>query len=416
MDDSTRQQLARLEREIIALRAEVHRRRATRPVRSWLLGGFLIALLALSPLGVLAANFVDLNPGSGHNPNINAIADAGISKGCSDTAHYCPNDLVTREQMASFLARTAGLGGNPPVTNALTAVNATTATNAAQLGGQPASAYQLANQPIDNAVTAQTAVNAQPKYARTVVVRPVGTATENGTALLTALAGIVGSSATNPYLLKIEPGIYDLGGTSLTLQQFVDVEGSGEGITKITHNETANIFAASNVGLRFLTLDCTGGFGCTALNANTTVTNLRLTHVSLTATAGSGAANGLLVQGVSPSILIEDSTITASGIITGSGISVQATTGITLTIRASTIAVTNGSTRTGVLLQAGGNHVVTIEQSRIVSSVATITTTSGNVVRVASSQLSGGATSGSGQITCAGVYDENFAFSASTCP
>ncbi len=33
--------------------------------------------------------------------------------------------------MASFLARTAGLGGNPPVANALTAVNATNAASAA---------------------------------------------------------------------------------------------------------------------------------------------------------------------------------------------------------------------------------------------------------------------------------------------
>ncbi len=79
---------------------------------------FLVALLALAPLGVFGASFIDLNLGSVHNGNINAIADAGISKGCTDASHYCPNDVVTREQMASFLARTAGIGGNPPVTNA----------------------------------------------------------------------------------------------------------------------------------------------------------------------------------------------------------------------------------------------------------------------------------------------------------
>src|SRR5690606_26309821 len=83
--------------------------------------------------GALAANFVDLNPGSGHNADINLIADAGISKGCGDSSHYCPNDYVTREQMASFLARTAGLGSNPPV------------TNAASLGGVPAERYVQAD-------------------------------------------------------------------------------------------------------------------------------------------------------------------------------------------------------------------------------------------------------------------------------
>ena len=68
------------------------------------------------PTALFAANFTDLNAGSPHNANINAIADAGITKGCNppDNDQYCPNDLVTREQMACFLARTAGLGGNPP--------------------------------------------------------------------------------------------------------------------------------------------------------------------------------------------------------------------------------------------------------------------------------------------------------------
>lgn len=47
---------------------------------------------------------------------------------------------------------------------------ATTATNAAQLGGQPASAYQLANQPIANATNAQL-LNGLPASG---YLRPVG--------------------------------------------------------------------------------------------------------------------------------------------------------------------------------------------------------------------------------------------------
>src|SRR5262245_20693990 len=109
------ERIALLEAEVARLTRAVRRGRPRR--RWWRVPAMLLcaALLAAVPAGVLGANFVDLNPGSGHNPNINAIADAGISKGCSDSTHYCPNDLVTREQMASFLARTAGLGGNPPV-------------------------------------------------------------------------------------------------------------------------------------------------------------------------------------------------------------------------------------------------------------------------------------------------------------
>jgi hypothetical protein len=90
-------------------------------------------LMALAPIALIAATpFNDLNPGSPHNANIDAIYTAGITTGCVPDVSYCPNDLVTREQMASFLARTAGLGGNPPVANAKTAQ---TAASASTVGG-----------------------------------------------------------------------------------------------------------------------------------------------------------------------------------------------------------------------------------------------------------------------------------------
>jgi hypothetical protein len=82
----------------------------------------LVALLvALLPLALLAATpFNDLTGGV-HDANIEAIYNAGITRGCDPNVSYCPTDLVTREEMASFLARTAGLGDNPPVANAATA-------------------------------------------------------------------------------------------------------------------------------------------------------------------------------------------------------------------------------------------------------------------------------------------------------
>jgi hypothetical protein len=36
--------------------------------------------------------------------SINRLAASGITKGCSAT-RFCPNDLVTRQQMAAFLHR-----------------------------------------------------------------------------------------------------------------------------------------------------------------------------------------------------------------------------------------------------------------------------------------------------------------------
>jgi hypothetical protein len=87
-------------------------------------------LTALIPLATLAANpFNDLTGGV-HDRNIDAIYNAGITTGCDPGVRYCPTANVTREEMASFLARTAGLGDNPPVANALTAQLAATAQRA----------------------------------------------------------------------------------------------------------------------------------------------------------------------------------------------------------------------------------------------------------------------------------------------
>ena len=48
-----------------------------------------------------------------HESNINRIAEAGIASGCGGTK-YCPKAVVSREQMASFLARALDLSGAAP--------------------------------------------------------------------------------------------------------------------------------------------------------------------------------------------------------------------------------------------------------------------------------------------------------------
>lgn len=57
--------------------------------------------------GLYQPRFVD-DEGSFHEADINAAADRGISQGCG-RFRYCPAQPVTREQMASFLARTLAL-------------------------------------------------------------------------------------------------------------------------------------------------------------------------------------------------------------------------------------------------------------------------------------------------------------------
>ena len=121
-------EIAQLRAELATLRARVERPRRGFPrhLRALVAAGLLVAL---TPLGLLAATptFSDLGTAAAvHQPNIQALGNAGIATGFDDPDHpgqrtYNPKGLVTREEMASFLARTAGLGGNAPVVKAATA-------------------------------------------------------------------------------------------------------------------------------------------------------------------------------------------------------------------------------------------------------------------------------------------------------
>ena len=121
------------------------RRRFPRRALPLLIATLLVALL---PLSILAADpvFGDLGQAAEpHRADIQALGNAGLTTGFDDpTADdpiyrlYDPKGLVTREQMASFLARTAGLGGNAPVANAKTAQTATQATTASTVATNPA--------------------------------------------------------------------------------------------------------------------------------------------------------------------------------------------------------------------------------------------------------------------------------------
>jgi len=71
----------------------------------------LVAAVLLAPTAVAdlppGGTFID-DDGLQHEPNIEAIAAIGITRGC-DQNRFCPGDPVTRGQMAAFLNRALGL-------------------------------------------------------------------------------------------------------------------------------------------------------------------------------------------------------------------------------------------------------------------------------------------------------------------
>jgi hypothetical protein len=76
------------------------------------------AAVTRAQMATFLARVLDLPPadhdyywddaGSVHEASINALAAAGITRGCAP-GRYCPSGTVTREQMASFLSRTLEL-------------------------------------------------------------------------------------------------------------------------------------------------------------------------------------------------------------------------------------------------------------------------------------------------------------------
>lgn len=80
------------------------------------MAAFLVRALGLKSTG--GRDWFDDDDGTVFEGDINRLAAAGITSGCNPPANnrFCPNDTVTRGQMAAFLARAYHLhssGGNP---------------------------------------------------------------------------------------------------------------------------------------------------------------------------------------------------------------------------------------------------------------------------------------------------------------
>ena len=83
--------------------------------KSGLFGGFVVLVVWLAlPASAVVGSFSD-DEGSVHEGDIEAIAAAGITKGCNPPANdrFCPDSSVTRGEMAAFLRR--ALEGALPV-------------------------------------------------------------------------------------------------------------------------------------------------------------------------------------------------------------------------------------------------------------------------------------------------------------
>ena len=71
------------------------------------MASFLVRAFSLP---ATATDYFADDGGNTHEANINALREAGVTLGCGTSGTtYCPDDLVNRAQMASFIARAIGL-------------------------------------------------------------------------------------------------------------------------------------------------------------------------------------------------------------------------------------------------------------------------------------------------------------------
>ncbi|MEM7254339.1 MAG: hypothetical protein AAF493_23215 [Pseudomonadota bacterium] len=115
-----------------------------------------------------------------------------------------------------------------------------------------------ANEIKANAVDARALAD-DAVFARTIVVRADGTPKDNCDVLIKALAITSGADADNPYLIKLDAGIYDCEFPDVVeMNPYVDIEGSGQSTTVIQGYALPVVRVAENSEIRQLTVVALG--------------------------------------------------------------------------------------------------------------------------------------------------------------
>lgn len=252
-------------------------------------------------------------------------------------------------------------------------------------------------------------------------------------------------SAANPCLLKIMPGVFDLGANGLQMQAYVDVEGAGENVTRVRGSADVVISGAPSgpADLRSLTIENYGsGF---ALNLGGWISmEQTVSRVTMTSPSGYGV-NLSFASGAAATVILKDVRITTANWalwctgnaalkVQNSDVRTTAATGETLilgtgdgnTICSASLAnVSVYSEPQGTALSAGGP--VDIRDStvngpayfgstaKVVNSLSHGAVTIAGTTKIENTELTGPFTrQGSGQVLCRANFDSNL--NAFGCP
>ncbi len=341
--------------------------------------------------------------------------------------------------LLTFTASSAfGIGNVGTVTGGTfrACVDPTLITTPIKIGGKQIAPGGLVRVPSGSTCDAtETSLNLN-SYIKTVLVSPGPNDQANGTSLRNAI-----TIATPGTLVKVEPGTYDLGPTSLTLKQGVDLEGSGEGLTKITSQvgnagfpPAGTVVISSGSEIRFVTIANTSSFKFnTGVYADGVDKTARLTNVTINLSSTtdtnfgiynngaaptlknstisvSGAANNFGLYNDNSSPTIQNSTVSVTGVGNSTNNGIFSYTFSTVTVQNSTISASGGNTNYGI--HSVTQSSATVQNSTISASEGSINN-QGRTAKVGSSQLVG-PIGGSGS-TCAASYNVNYEALSLTC-
>ncbi len=240
-------------------------------------------------------------------------------------------------------------------------------------------------------------------YANLVVVAESG---GDFTSIQAAIDSILDAGPDHPYLVWVAPGVY---AETVTMKDYVDVQGAGQQATRITATgfgvgTAGTLTTANHSELRDLTVENTGGAAyATAIFINGTAPHL----TGITALAsGDGNISAAIFSDASASPVIDHAILQARGggfnhyALYSRGSSI-------LDVRDSTITALEGSLLNYAVLGTVNST------TNLTNSVMWGTTSAVDMLnstgRIAASQLVGGATTeGTGSLICVGAYDQSF--------
>jgi hypothetical protein len=270
-------------------------------------------------------------------------------------------------------------------------------------------------------------------FLRTIVVSPSdATAVANGGLLAAAVASIAGAGASNPELVWIEPGTYDLGTTQLNIPAYVDVQGSGQDATTIDGEGLLTLAAASNTEIRGVTVTDTNPAG----GAEAIDTSGGLRDVTATA-SGTTAATAVLANAPTMPILdVRASATTSASFSSARGLDTQNTVSVdggsysafdnaSSSQAAALFAETPTAVSDATLQASGGSAAYPVD---VVGSAATVRIDAstligpggffvapGDTLDVGGSQIPGVVASVSGTANCPDDWLANYAGASSNC-